>query len=88
MKRRRSSGFSLARARVFRELGWLDGALGELDGAILLDPLLPNLPDVQLERARIMQDAGQKEQANDVLMQIIKEFPNHPAATQAKELVR
>ena len=48
---RGNGSFSLQRARLFRKRGWLDGALGELTGAILADPLLPNLPDVEFERA-------------------------------------
>ncbi|MBT3377257.1 MAG: hypothetical protein HN742_05100 [Lentisphaerae bacterium] len=85
---RLNGSLSLARARMWRRLGWLDGALGELDGAILLDPLLPNLPDVELERARICQEAGDNRKANEILLRIVKEFPNHPAAKSAKELVR
>lgn len=85
---RLNGSLNLARARMWRRLGWLDGALGELDGAILLDPLLPNLPDVELERARICQEAGENRKANEILLRIVKEFPNHPAAQEAKELVR
>jgi tetratricopeptide (TPR) repeat protein len=78
----------LARARLFKTLAWLDGALGELDGAILLDPLLPNLPDVELDRGRILNAAGNAQKARDVFARIVKEFPNHPAAAEAKEAMK
>ena len=78
----------LARARYWERLGWLDGALAELDGAILMDPLLPNLPEVELQRGRILQKAGEKEKSNEVFLRIVKEYPNHPAADTAKELIR
>jgi hypothetical protein len=85
----RSNGsLNLARARLWRRLGWLDGALGELDGAILLDPLLPNLPDVELERGKILAEAGDQKRANDVFTKVAKEYPNHPAAAEAKVLLK
>lgn len=74
----------LARARYWQRLGWLDGALAELDGAILMDPLLPNLPEVELQRGMILREAGQTKQANEVFQKIAKEYPNHPAAQEAK----
>ena len=85
---RMTGGLCLARSRLWQHLGWLDGALGELEGAILLNPILPNLPDVELERAKIYHKAGERRKGNDILMRIIKEFPNHPAAQQGKELVQ
>jgi len=85
---RLNGSLSLARSRLWQELGWLDGALGELDGAILMDPLLPNLPDVELERALIHQKSGNQAKANEIFLRIVKEFPNHPAADRAKESVK
>ncbi|OGV79791.1 MAG: hypothetical protein A3K19_00515 [Lentisphaerae bacterium RIFOXYB12_FULL_65_16] len=78
----------LARARLLKTLGWLDGALGELDGAILLDPLLPNLPEVELERGQILKQAGNAQKAKEVFARVAKEFPNHPAAAEAKEAMK
>ena len=85
---RTNGSLNLARARMWRRLGWLDGALGELDGAILLDPLLPNLPDVELERGKILAEAGDQKRANEAFTKVAKEYPNHPAAAEAKVLVR
>jgi len=85
---RMTGSLCLARSQLLQKLGWLDGALGELEGAILLNPILPNLPDVELERARIYHKASDRRKGNDILMKIIKDYPNHPAAQQAKELVQ
>jgi tetratricopeptide (TPR) repeat protein len=78
----------LARARYWSRLGWYDGALAELDGAILMDPLLPNLPEVELERGKIMKKAGDRQKANEVFKKIAEDYPNHPAAAEAKELMK
>jgi tetratricopeptide (TPR) repeat protein len=78
----------LARARYWQRIGWLDGALAELDGAILMDPLLPNLPEVELQRALILRQAGNTEKAKEVFQKIVDEYPNHPAAQQAKEAIK
>lgn len=78
----------LARARYWQQLGWLDGALAELDGAILMDPLLPNLPEVELQRGLILRQAGNTEKANEVFQKIAADYPNHPAAQQAKESIK
>jgi tetratricopeptide (TPR) repeat protein len=78
----------LARARYWERLGWLDGALAELDGAILMDPLLPNLPEVELERGKILQQAGDNKKANEVFLKIVNDYPNHPVAKEAKRLVK
>jgi tetratricopeptide (TPR) repeat protein len=83
-----NGNLALARARLWQRLGWLDGALGELDGAMLLDPLLPNLPDVELERGRTLKMAGETKRANEVFLKIVHEYPNHPVADQAKEMVQ
>ena len=85
---RTNGSFALARAKLWQRLGWLDGALGELDGAILLDPLLPNLPDIELERAKTLALAGNTKEANELFVKIIKEYPNHPAASEAKRRIR
>jgi tetratricopeptide (TPR) repeat protein len=85
---RLNGSLSLARARLWRRLGWLDGALGELDGAMLLDPLLPNLPEVELERGKILVEAGDQKRANEVFTKVATEYPNHPVANEAKVLVR
>ncbi len=85
---RANGNLSLAKSILWQALGWDDGALGELDGAILLDPLLPNLPDVELERGKVFRKAGDTQRANTLFMKIIEEYPNHPAAKEAKGLVK
>lgn len=83
-----NGNLSLARARWFEAVGWYDGALGELDGAILMNSLLPNLPDVELERAKICLKAGDRKKAQETLRRIRKQYPNHPAAQEALKWLR
>ncbi len=85
---RGNGSFSLQRARLFRKRGWLDGALGELTGAILADPLLPNLPDVEFERAEILTDQGELELAREIYRKIATDYPNHPLARTAAQKTR
>lgn len=82
---RANGAFSLQRARLFRKRGWLDGALGELTGAILADPLLPNLPDVEFERAEIFTELGELAKAKEIYHKIATDYPNHPLATTAAQ---
>lgn len=85
---RGNGAFSLQRARLFRKRGWLDGALGELTGAILADPLLPNLPDVEFERAEIFTELGELDKAREIYRKIATDYPNHPLATTAAQKIR
>ena len=86
---RGNGSFNLVRARYFRRRGWMAGALGELDGAILLDPLLPNLPDVEFEKAQIYEKTKEIEKAMELYRKIKDEYPNHVAAPWARDaLVR
>ncbi|MCK5801862.1 MAG: hypothetical protein KAI66_03470 [Lentisphaeria bacterium] len=85
---RTTGAFPLARARYWKRIGWLDGALAELDAAILSHPLLPNLPDVEFERGVIQAEAGDQKKANDIFLKIVKEYPNHPVAKQAKGAIK
>ena len=82
---RGNGSFNLVRSRYFRRRGWLAGALAELDGAILLDPLLPNLPDVEFEKAQIYEAMKNKEKAMELYRKIKDEYPNHIAAPWARE---
>jgi hypothetical protein len=82
-----NGNLALARAHLWSKLGWWPGALTELEGAASLNPLLPNLPDVKLEQNAILRRLGRWSEAAEVARQIVKEFPNHPAAeTAAKRL--
>ena len=82
---RGNGSFNLARAKYFRKRGWLEGALADLDGAILLDPLLPNLPDVEFEKAQLYEQMKEKEKAIELYRKIKEEYPNHEAAAWARE---
>ena len=83
-----NGNLALARSRLWEEAGWLNAALACLNGAVLLDPLLPNLPDVELARARILRTMGNQEQMTETLQRIAKEYPNHPAAATAREWLK
>ena len=82
---RGNGSFNLIRARYFRRRGWLTGALGELDGAILMDPLLPNLPDVEFEKAQIYEAMKDNEKAKELYRKIKDEYPNHIVAPWARD---
>jgi len=79
-----NGALALARARYWKKRGWYDGALAILDGAILVNPLLPYLPDVELERAEICRLAGDRKKEREILERIVKEYPNHPVAATAR----
>lgn len=81
---RTDGSYSLLRARLFRQFGWFDGALAELDAAILFDPLLPNLPEVEYERVRVWVAAGERQKAGALLERIRTEYPNHPLTSRQK----
>ena len=80
--------YSLIRARCLRKRGWLDGAVAELVGAINYEPLLPNLPDVEFELAGLYQDKGEKGRAQELWSRIVKEYPLHPLAAEARKMIR
>ena len=76
--------FSLLRARILQKRGWLSGALGELEGAILFEPLLPNLPEIEFARAGVYAQAGNAAKAEELYRKVSSEYPNHPVAEQAR----
>lgn len=85
---RGDGSFSLERARIFRQRGWLEGAIGELNAAILAEPLLPNLPEVEFEQAGIYDDMGRKDDAHKLYQKIATEYPNHPLADSARTKIK
>ncbi len=85
---RLDGSLALARSHLFQKLEWYDGALAVLDAVILLDPLLPNLPKVEYERAHVFQQVGETKKANELFMKIIKEYPNHPVAEKSKKMLK
>lgn len=85
---RANGSLPLARARFWKATGWLEGALAELDAAARLNPLLPNLPDVELERAQLQGATGRAEASRELLARIVEEYPNHPVAARARELLK
>ncbi len=84
---RGNGSFSLLRARFFQKLNWLPGALGELEGAILFEPLLPNLPDIEFQRAEIHAAADEKARAEELYRKVATEYPNHPLAETARKKI-
>lgn len=78
----------LERSRLWRTYGWLDGALIELDGAVLLNNLLPNLPEVEFERGVVCQQAGDLKKAREIFGRVAQQYPNHPLAAQARERLK
>ena len=85
---RANGSFALVRARCFHKRGWFDGAIGELTGAILADPLLPNLPDVEFELALNYQAKGDRDRAQELFRKIATDYPNHPLAKEAERRVK
>lgn len=79
-----SGRLSLARARLWRKLGWLDGAVAELEGIRRLDPLLPRLPDVEFALAERLAERGDTQRARDLLRSILENYPNHAVAEKAR----
>jgi tetratricopeptide (TPR) repeat protein len=82
---RGDGSFSLERARLFRRRGWFEGALGELNAAILAEPLLPNLPEVEFELAGIYEELGRHGDARALYQKIVREYPLHPLAAKARQ---
>jgi len=80
---RLDGSFCLWRARLFRARGWLEGALAELEAMMLLEPMLPNLPEIEWERGEVYGEAQQVDKASEIMQKIVKEYPNHPIAAQA-----
>lgn len=82
---REDGSFQLARARLWKRLGWYKGAIRDLNAAIAFTPLLPNLPDIEYEKALIYKEAGQRDEYRKQLKKVIEYYPNHPAAASAKK---
>ena len=80
---RGNGAFSLVRARLFHRLGWLEGAEGELRGAIRADRELPNLVDVEYQLALVLRDLKRRDEASRLFRHIAKDYPNHPKAAEA-----
>ncbi len=85
--KRGQGSIALAQARLWGRLGWDKGALAALNGAMMLNNLLPNLPKVEMEKARIYRRLGQNKKARKLLKKIREEYPNHPVAEKAKKLL-
>ena len=85
---RLTGSFPLARSRLWQTFNWYDGALGELEGAVLLNPILPNLPDVELEQAKVVLRAGDEARGMEMLRRIAEEYPNHPNTEIIREQLK
>lgn len=79
---------ALARARLWRSLGWLRAAERELRAARKLDPLLPRLPEVEYKLAEVLEQRGKSQQAIELWQAIEKNYPNHAVADQARNQLR
>lgn len=75
---------ALARARLWRTLGWLRAAKRELRAARELDLLLPLLPEVEYKLAEVLEQRGETQQARALWQDIAKNYPNHAVAEQAR----
>ncbi|MFW5802571.1 MAG: tetratricopeptide repeat protein [Verrucomicrobiota bacterium] len=75
---------ALARARLWRALGWLRAAKRELRAARELDPLLPLLPEVEYKLAEVLEQRGETQQARALWQAIAENYPNHVVAEQAR----
>ena len=79
---------SLARARWWRAIGAPQAALAELEAALTLNPMLPNLPDVEFLQGELLFEVGDREKGRQTLKKVMDEYPNHPAAAKAREIVK
>lgn len=85
---RMNGTFPLERSRLWKTFGWLDAALAELDAAMRLNTLLPNLPEVEYERGRLFEAAGEGTKAQEVFQRIAEHYPNHPLAADARKRLK
>ncbi|OPZ30614.1 MAG: hypothetical protein BWZ02_00688 [Lentisphaerae bacterium ADurb.BinA184] len=83
-----NGNWPLARARLFRRLGWHAAAHRVLAAAAQANELLPNLPDVEFEDAEVLSLLGQREEAAALYRKIVTQYPNHPLARQAEARLR
>jgi tetratricopeptide (TPR) repeat protein len=79
---------SLARARWWRAAGAPQAALAELNAALALNPMLPNLPDVEFLQGELLFETGDRDKGRQTLKKVMDEYPNHPAAAKAREIVK
>ena len=73
---------------MFRARGWLEGALAELEAMMLLEPMLPNLPEIEWERGEVYGEAQQNDKAREIMQKIVREYPNHPVAGKAAKWLK
>lgn len=76
---------SLARAKCWQAWGWTAGAIAELEAAQKINPLLPNLPDVEMLEGELQLADGDAAKGRSLLEKVAKEYPNHPAAAKARD---
>ncbi|MCF7853994.1 MAG: hypothetical protein K9N51_04285 [Candidatus Pacebacteria bacterium] len=84
---RYKGSWPLARARLWTAMHRQKGALAILEDAMTLNPMLVNLPDVEFEKAKILQRLGHRELMTEVCRDIIKNYPNHEVAGKARSLL-
>lgn len=78
----------LARARMFNRMGWRNAAISSLQGALALNPLLPNLPEVEYMLAYLYEKTDQTETATELYRKVEANYGNHPAAAKAADRLK
>ena len=76
----RSDGsWDLARARLWKHIGWTQQALAALDNMKKLNPMAAQLPAIEVLRVTLLGEVGKHQQALELRRQVISEYPEHPA---------
>ena len=83
-----SGRLPLAWSRLWRAYEWPQGAMAELDGALALNPLLPNLPEIEFAQGELLELLGEKIKAQEAFKRIAEKYPNHPVAARARLRIR
>ncbi len=80
--------YALLRTQYLRRIGWPQGAFDLLTKTIELNALASYLPDMELEKALLLRQMKRPKEAAELLKRIGKDYPNHPAAKTAKDLLQ
>ena len=76
--------YALMRGRCLRRFRWHAGASELLKQALIMNPLAPFLPDMEYDRAVLLKELKKNKEARDLFQSILKQYPNHPVAEQAR----
>ena len=67
-----------------RGLGWTDGAYALINQTLVLNPLAPYLPELEFQKALLLQDQKKNDEAQALFQKVFKDYPNHPISDQAR----